>query len=108
MSTCKDCIHEDICRENKKLKIEIYDGGWLDKPRYCDFVEQICPNFKPQADYVEVKNGEWIISPHQTISKRGRVINVTTNQCSVCGRWNGRSKPNFCPNCGAKMKGGAE
>ena len=24
----------------------------------------------------------------------------------MCGRWNGRSKPNFCPNCGAKMKGG--
>ena len=27
--------------------------------------------------------------------------------CSRCGKGN-RTQPNFCPHCGAKMKGGAE
>lgn len=99
MAICKDCIHYEVC-ECEDILIRVPE--WVNK------VEDYCGCFKPKADYVEVKYGKWIMSPHQTISKIGRVINVTTNQCSVCGRWNGRSKPNFCPKCGANMKGGAE
>lgn len=29
-------------------------------------------------------------------------------QCSVCGEWTYDYDKNYCPNCGAHMKGGAE
>lgn len=60
----------------------------------------------PTADVVEVKYGEWIAKASTHISKRGRLINYDRYKCSVCGVWNGRHKPNYCPHCGAKMDGG--
>jgi hypothetical protein len=58
------------------------------------------------AGYRKQSEGEWIERDCITESKRGRTIHYSTQKCSVCGRWNGRHKTNFCPNCGAKMKGG--
>ena len=60
------------------------------------------------AGYRKQSEGEWIERDCITESKRGRTIHYSTQKCSVCGKWNGRHKTNFCPNCGAKMKGGAE
>ena len=60
------------------------------------------------AGYRKQSEGEWIDRDCITESKRGRTIHYATHQCSICGKWNGRHKTNFCPNCGAKMKGGAE
>jgi hypothetical protein len=60
----------------------------------------------PTADVVEVKHGEWVEKDCITESNRGRTIHYVTNKCSVCGKWNGRHKSNYCPNCGAKMDGG--
>lgn len=59
----------------------------------------------PTADVAEVKHGEWIEKDCITESNRGRIIHYVTNKCSVCGKWNGRHKSNYCPNCGAKMDG---
>ena len=60
------------------------------------------------ADVVEVKHGRWVEKDCVSKSNRGRVIHYVTNKCSVCGKWNGRHKHNYCPNCGAKMDGGAD
>ena len=57
------------------------------------------------VDVEEVKHGEWIAKPSAHISKKGRVIHYDRYKCSVCGVWNGRHKPNYCPKCGAKMDG---
>ena len=38
-------------------------------------------------------------------SQKGRTIIYKTYTCDACGTSNGRRKTNFCPNCGAKMKG---
>lgn len=48
----------------------------------------------PTIDAVEVVHGEWIMYP----------ISEGMNQCSKCGvlRF---GESNYCPNCGAKMKG---
>jgi len=48
------------------------------------------------ADVVEVKRGEWIYD------------HWCEFRCSICGHWSKtepRGEENYCPNCGAKMKG---
>ena len=52
------------------------------------------------ADYRRQSEGEW-----KTV---GEELKNTT--CSVCGHWveTPYGKTPYCPNCGAKMKGGAE
>ena len=59
------------------------------------------------AGYRKQKEGEWIDKPTGAYSRM-------QSWCSACGKHSGiggiesnRHKP-FCPNCGAKMKGGAE
>lgn len=60
------------------------------------------------AGYRKQSEGEWVANRHISVSKRSRTIHYETYKCSVCGTWNGRHRQNFCPNCGAHMKGGAE
>lgn len=59
------------------------------------------------AGYRKQKEGEWIDKPTGAYSRM-------QSWCSACGKHSGiggiesnRHKP-FCPNCGAKMRGGAE
>ena len=57
---------------------------------------------QPTADAVEVKHGAWIYK---------EVFGIEFPECSVCG--NQFDDANFvdcsyCPNCGAKMDGGAD
>lgn len=51
--------------------------------------------------------GEWVVTYYTTTSKRGRVIANAKHVCPKCKHSNGRKRSNYCPNCGAKMKGGA-
>lgn len=55
----------------------------------------------PAADVRPVVRGRWIEKPY---------LLGTTNVCSVCGENYGmpHGKYNFCPNCGADMRGGSE
>ena len=59
----------------------------------------------PVADVIERKHGKWIGIPHKTVSKRNRVIHSMMYICSACRYSNGRHKSNFCPDCGADMRG---
>jgi formylmethanofuran dehydrogenase subunit E len=57
----------------------------------------------PSADVVEVKHGEWKEEP--SIFPNNPFV-----RCSECGEEalldeNGVAKSNFCPNCGADMRG---
>ena len=61
----------------------------------------------PTADVAPVKHGEWSF-------RSDGAYNRTRCYCSACGKHSGiggirknQLKP-YCPNCGAKMKGGAE
>ena len=62
------------------------------------------------AGYRKQSEGAWITyrCTNGGKSKRGRTIIYKTYSCDVCDKSNGRKKTNYCPNCGAKMKGGAE
>lgn len=51
------------------------------------------PNVAPSR-----AEGEWIVADDESIL-------FTVYKCSVCGSLHGSSLHNYCPNCGAKMKG---
>ena len=62
-----------------------------------------------QLPIVEPIKGEWIPL------NKGKIFKVADVKCSVCGNTLdfmgvncGRGDANFCPNCGADMRGGKE
>ena len=55
---------------------------------------------QPAVDAVEVVHGWWV-NPY--INRYGHPCHC----CSVCGFKASRQDKNYCPNCGAKMDGGA-
>lgn len=90
---CEKCYHFPVCK------------GDTDKHNYFGN----CPHYKPTADVVEVRHGEWEL--HGNDDDLG-----STYWCSHCRYQvdeelfypNGyaEEKPyKFCPNCGAKMDG---
>ena len=75
---CYDCEAVEVCKWHP------YDG--------CQFK-------------VSRPTGEWI---HDGVDVEG---GVDWMHCSNCGKsdvWADATRTNFCPNCGARMKGGAE
>ena len=92
---CKTC---QICNER-------YHGDDDDLCYFqCVAKEIINHGYRKQSE------GHWMVH-HCTNggkSQRGRTIIYKTFTCDSCGKSNGRRQPPFCPNCGAKMKGGAE
>ena len=64
----------------------------------------------PVADVVPQSEGEWIERTKTTTNAKGMEARYTINFCSKCGYEIGtiRYQHKYCPNCGAKMKGGAE
>lgn len=58
----------------------------------------------PAADVAPIVHGRWeatIIEKSETVIRTGRP------HCSACGNQAARRTP-YCPNCGARMGGGAE
>ena len=53
---------------------------------------------EPTADVRENVRGEWM---DFSMSIKG----VPTEACGVCGEWSLGMGKNFCPNCGADMRG---
>ena len=86
MSTCKDCLHYEVC-DRYTAPNETYPevGG--------------CRCFKNKADYVEVRYGKW---------EEERWCDNFQHICSLCHK-TVRAHPqsvaySYCPYCGAKMK----
>ena len=97
--TCKDCLYEPQCI----LRIS-YGMGDDDDKELTD-MENRCKPFRNKADYAEVKRGVWVQDKHWQYDYK----------CSICGEYacegnygNNDNLTDYCPNCGAKMKGGAE
>ena len=96
----------------REAALSAVDCGNLHK----GIVDALQENIKdiPAADVVEVRHGRWILKDKSALDrkpKRGEEI-----FCDQCGEmalgysfWECDLKPsNFCPNCGARMDGGAD
>ena len=72
-----------------------------------DFVTDKCNNYKflaeqPTIEAEPVRHGQWImLEPYGTHHTHRR-------KCSECGEIKTQELTSFCPNCGAKMDGGAD
>lgn len=65
---------------------------------------------QPAADVASVVHGRWEKEPSSfwRWTPSGAVaVARTTYRCGLCGRGTA-VKSNYCPNCGAKMDGGAD
>lgn len=70
-----------------------YAKGWNDA---IDLIEKA-----PTIEAEPVRFGRWI-------DKKSAINYIVHSKCSACGSWQGADWMNFCPECGAKMDGGAE
>ena len=83
-----------------KTGMEVFETCRLCETAFPKVVNEIISN----APTIEPKRGKWV-----------RAINdydhAYHNYCSLCKEWNGMDvegwnwTPNFCPNCGADMRG---
>ena len=83
----------------EKIRTEIskaVEGGLVTWTEFADWLTEALYN----EGYRKQSEGEWITE--------GDELRNTT--CSVCNYWveTPYGKTPYCPNCGAKMKGGAE
>lgn len=80
----------------RKATFDVAQEHFCDSARTLEAIETL-----PAADVRPVVRGRWIEKPY---------LLGTTNVCSVCGENYGmpHGKYNFCPNCGADMRGGDE
>jgi len=75
------------------IKREDALDAWYDKERYTD-IEAI-----PSADVVERKKGKWI----KGVGENGVSTSLFCSECNLENRhW---YEWNYCPNCGADMRG---
>ena len=86
--TCKDCVHFAVCSQ-----FGCFEAGIGDNPEY-----KTCSDFLSNKEFKPVVRGEWV----EDVELR----------CSVCGQkalrnyyYDVQSYSNFCPNCGADMRG---
>lgn len=93
--TCKECLHCEVCMQ-ESLATDI--SPYIDYSIRND-VEKECENFIDEDNVVEVRRGEWIRDEWSCFYPR--------YNCSVCGNGCMRIgvQTNFCPNCGADMRG---
>lgn len=92
MATCKKCFHFAVCiiRE-KSISLD---------PMKCGYK---CPDFKNNADIIEAKTGSW-----EEI-KTGDGLYDYRFKCPECKHLTIKGyvvAPDFCPGCGADMRGG--
>ncbi len=86
VKNCKECLHFEACSK------------WTDFPEQLGF--PVCRKYRKQSV------GEWAVTGTERAWNNAEYPIERT--CSVCGmRRNIETQVgwNFCPNCGAKMKG---
>ena len=101
-----NALNERFDKRIKWLRLDVHDqyslglyhGAITDK----DLINEM-----PIVDAVPVVHGKWVQVIVHAETDDGFVDRVE-ECCSACHKPNGRRRAYFCPNCGAKMDGGAD
>ena len=98
---CKNCIHYQMCVDTFRKGKQDGDYLLIEEESYfadangCDFYAD--KRFYRKQSEGEWEEKLWIVFDSELVGYR----------CSECNTtWDAQT--NYCPNCGAKMKGGAE
>lgn len=95
-----ECIEREALITKFK-EMELGEHGLVEK-LFADGVYAVIAAF-PAADVAPVVHGRWI---HDGCRVKG---GIDWCHCSECGKSdNFCARTNYCPNCGAKMDGGAD
>lgn len=101
--TCKNCLHVDVCQEIESLQCR-KDFIWYQ-------AETGCPYFKPTADVVEVRHGEWVYR-ECVLSYDGVKSGFSCSECFAFVEDDVfdmvEFHKSFCGSCGAKMDGATD
>ena len=93
-----DVVNKLIQLENNyNFYKDVWDAQTLYR-RICEL--EIGIGKTPTVDAVPVVHGRWI----DNLDENGYLCNAW-RKCSVCVGLNWSKRPNYCPNCGAKMDG---
>lgn len=104
----KETIQAKLNRKNAGTANERYTEGWND----AILMVKSMIHYEKSAEVAPVRHGKWV-----RIGIKGRKGLPIYPCCSACGmvsaafrsEWEGlRGAWKYCPNCGAKMDGGAE
>ena len=90
---CGECLFKHLSPTGESIvcELDLSTVSWESRPFDCPLIEV------PSADVTEVRHGEWL--PNKYI--------YDALDCSICGHFvYDEDIPNFCPNCGADMRGG--
>lgn len=94
---------ESVLENNFSEAFDIAIEALTDRPKDCDCWGCNCPKMERQV-LSDRPQGEWI---EAEINGGGLPNPIFYVECSKCG-WKKDIPTDFCPNCGARMKGGAE
>ena len=100
-------MSEDLIRRSDAIKVlEPFERNvdmmidWFAKT----YVKEVINGIRDGINNIEPKRGEWAKRTHNTL-----IAQVNFAYCSECGQpiMHEHTRPlwNFCPNCGARMKG---
>lgn len=93
---CKKCLHYEGCLKRFRQAKKNGQYELIDENEYFSHGGE-CDMFI--TGYHKQREGEWIDALHE--------FGFFSPRCSVCNRFNKyHEKYDYCPNCGAKMKGG--
>ena len=93
---CKEEKGDLISREALKKALK--------ESKYCGFYDKVI-EIIDNAPTVEPKQGEWIEVDIKSTPYGGYTCN---RKCNKCGYFTREYRLNFCPNCGAEMRGSEE
>ena len=99
---------DKLCTTSYFCTAEDWDSCDIkDSDEYCHRCRKVAERLY-NAGYRKQSEGEWVERTKTTTNAKGMEARYTINFCSECGYEIGtiRYQHKFCPNCGAKMKGG--